>query len=42
MAQVNDLSSLALENAPHDIDGSVVSVEKTCRSNDADFIFRSI
>ena len=38
MAQVYDLSSLALEDTAHDIDGRIVSVEKRGCRNDTDFV----
>jgi hypothetical protein len=39
MAQVNDLGTLGLQDAAHDIDGSIVTIKQTGCGNDADFIF---
>src|SRR6476620_6537743 len=38
MTQVNNLCSLALENAAHNIDRCIVPVEKRGRRNDTDFV----
>jgi hypothetical protein len=38
MAQVDDLGSLALQDAPHDIDGCIMTVKKAGGRNDADLV----
>jgi hypothetical protein len=37
VAQVNDFGALRLQNAAHNIDGGIVSVEQTGSSNYSDF-----
>lgn len=38
MSQVNDLGALALQDAPHDVDGSIMAIEQGCSSNDTDLM----
>ena len=37
MAEMNDLRTLALQNAAHDIDGGIVPVKQGSGSNDTNF-----
>lgn len=42
VAQVNHFGTAALQDAPHDVDGSVVSVEQGCCGYNADVVFRLV
>jgi hypothetical protein len=39
---VYDLGTLALHNAAHDVDSSVMAIEQRSGGNDTNFIYRSI
>jgi hypothetical protein len=41
VAQVDDLCSFALQNAAHNVDGSIVTVEKSSRRYNANFMVGS-
>ena len=42
MPEVNDLRARFLDNAAHDVNRRVVSVEQRPRREDADFVFRGV